>query len=284
MTMKSFLSGRIIGIIGAGNMGGAILAQAIKHRNKDKRLRPNNFIIAEKDRLKAAFVKRVYKVKNALDVEELVSRSDVIIVAVKPQDIGGVLEEIQYALKARKKKRILIISIAAGISTSYIESKIPDGARVVRAMPNMPASIGEGITALCGGTSANATDLSIAKEIFALLGATVVIKKEGLINAVTAVSGSGPAYLFYIVSAILAAAKRLGLDTETANTLAYHTFIGSMDLLSGHNFDAQALISRVASKGGTTEAALEVFNERQLGQIIIDAIQAAYQRAKELSG
>lgn len=265
-------------------MGEAILAQATKHRNKDKRLRPNNFIIAEKDRLKAAFVKRVYKVKNALDTEELVSRSDVIIVAVKPQDIAGVLEEIKYALKARKKKKVLIISIAAGISTSYIESKIPDGARVVRAMPNMPASIGEGITALCKGSFANATDLSIAKEIFALLGATVIIKKEELINAVTAVSGSGPAYLFYIVSAILGAAEGLGLDKETANMLVYHTLIGSMDLLSGHNFDAQTLISKVASKGGTTEAALEVFKERQLGQIIIDAIQAAYQRAKDLSG
>lgn len=282
--MKSFLSGRIIGIIGAGNMGEAILAQAIKHRNKDKRLRPNNFIIVEKDRLKADFVKRVYKVKNALDVEELVFRSDVIIVAVKPQDIGGVLEEMQYALKARKKKRVLIISIAAGISTSYIEGKISGGGRVVRAMPNMPASIGEGITALCGGSCVNAADLSIAKEIFALLGATVVIKKEGLINAVTAVSGSGPAYLFYIASAILGAAEGLGLDKETANTLVYHTFIGSMDLLSGHKFDAETLISKVASKGGTTEAALNVFQEKHLGDIISGAIRAAYLRAKDLSG
>lgn len=282
--MKSFLSGRIIGIIGAGNMGEAILAQAIKHRNKDKRLRPNNFIIVEKDRLKAAFVKRVYKVKNAQDVEELVFRSDVIIVAVKPQDIGGVLEEMQYALKARKKKRVLIISIAAGISTSYIEGKISEGTRVVRAMPNMPASIGEGITALCGGSSVNAADLSIAKEIFALLGATVVIKKEGLINAVTAVSGSGPAYLFYIALAILGAAEGLGLDKETANTLVYHTFIGSMDLLSGHKFDAETLISKVASKGGTTEAALNVFQEKHLGDIISGAIRAAYLRAKDLSG
>lgn len=284
MIMKGFLSGRIIGIIGAGNMGEAILAQAIKHRNRDKRVKARSFIIAEKDKLKAAFVKKIYKVKSAYDVKELVLNSDIIIVAVKPQDIGGVLEEIQYALKARKKKKVLIISIAAGINTSYIESRILKGARVVRAMPNMPASIGKGITALCKGSSANTTDLSTAKEIFALLGATVVIKKEELINAVTAVSGSGPAYLFYIVSAVLAAAKRLGLDKETANALTYHTLIGSMDLLNGHNFDAQTLISKVASKGGTTEAALEVFNERQLGQIIIDAMQAAYQRAKELSG
>ena len=281
--MKNFLLSRIIGIIGVGNMGEAILARAIKDKAKDKRLSAKNFIIVEKDRLKESFVKRIYNVKIASDVKELVFKSDIIIIAVKPQDIDSVLDAIHNALQICEEKWLLIISIAAGINTSYIENKISPEVKVVRAMPNMPASIGEGITALAKGHFANTRDLNVAKEIFAILGPTVNIEKEELIDVVTAISGSGPAYLFYIVSAIVAAAKGLDLDKETANKLVYQTMIGSMDLLSRHSFDAETLISRVASKGGTTEAALKIFKERQLNEIIAEAIRSAYLRAKELS-
>lgn len=281
--MKNSLSKRIIGIIGAGNMGAAILSRAIKAKDGDKRFSAKNFIITEKDKLVATFIKKTYRVKIALDVKDLALKSDIIIIAVKPQDMDVVLREIKYAVTTQNKKWFLIISIAAGINTSYIEGKISSDVRVIRAMPNMPVSIGKGITALCRGSLASAKDLNIAKKIFAVLGSTVEIKKENLINTVTAVSGSGPAYLFYIVSAMLAISKSLGMDRKTANMLIYHTLIGSADLLNKHNFDADTLISKVASKGGTTEAALKVFNERQLRLIIIDAIHAAYQRSEELS-
>ena len=163
--------------------------------------------------------------------------------AVKPQDFDGVLTELKDKTAGK-----LIISIAAGITTSYIEKLLPQ-ARVIRAMPNMPLVIGEGITALAKGFFADDNDLKIAVEIFAIFGPAVTIEKEEFINAVTAISGSGPAYLFYFVMAILEAAKELDLDKDTANKLVYHTIAGSMNLLNKENFDAIGLIGKVASKG-----------------------------------
>jgi pyrroline-5-carboxylate reductase len=268
---------RIIGVIGCGNMGEAILAQGTKSKS-------NDFIICEKDKLKEAFVSRIYKkVKVAKDIHELVKKSDIIIVAVKPQDIDTVLEELSRGIKICKKSKILIISIAAGIKTRYIEKKISGEVKVIRVMPNMPASIGEGITALTKGKYATKKDLKVATKIFELLGKTIQIPKEGLIDAVTALSGSGPAYLFFIFSAMLTAAQGLGLKKEQANKFIYHTIIGSTKLLNRNKFDIEALISKITSKGGTTQTALKVFKERKLDRIITDAMIAAYRRAKKLS-
>lgn len=264
-----------VGIIGAGNMGRAILSQSLRHTKQ-------NFIIVEKDKLKEAFVSKTYRVKAAKDVVDLVKKSDIVIIAVKPQDIDIVLNEISKGIKIGKRK-ILVISIAAGIKTEYLERKISHNVRVIRAMPNMPAAIGKGITALVKGSSATAKDLKTAEEIFKTLGETTEVSEEGLIDAVTAISGSGPAYLFFIFLAILKIAKALGLDSKSANKLIYHTVIGSMDMLKRNKFDAKTLILKVASKGGTTEAALKVFNKRGLGEILIDAIKEAYNRSKELS-
>jgi len=265
-----------IGIIGCGNMGEAILAQSVKRKAQ-------NFIIFEKDKLKQALVCRIYRVKAAIDITDLLYKSDIIIIAVKPQDIDAVLGHIQKGIKICKKRKILIISIAAGVKTEYIERRIAGDIKLIRAMPNLPATIGEGITALVKGRFASNNDLKIAISIFGAFGETVVIQKEALIDVVTALSGSGPAYLFFIVSVMLAAAEGLGMDRKSANSLIYHTVIGSADLLKKEKFDAKALIGKVASKGGTTEAALKVFKERGLRSIIIDALQAAHKRAKELS-
>lgn len=264
-----------IGIIGCGNMGEAILSQGKKHKVK--------FIVSEKDKLKEAFVSQIYKVKVAKDLIELVQKSDVIIVAVKPQDIDTVLNELSRGIQIWKKTKILIISIAAGITTEYIEKRISGKVKVIRAMPNMPASIGEGITAFAKGRFATKKDLMIACNAFEFLGKTLSIPEEGLIDVVTALSGSGPAYLFFIFSAMLAAAEGLGLKKKVANEFIYHTIIGSMELLNKNKFDAKTLISKIASKGGTTEAALKVFADRKLNDIITDAMFAAHKRARALS-
>ena len=265
-----------IGIIGCGNMGEAILAQSVKRKAQ-------NFIVFEKDKLNQAFVCRIYRVKAAKNIIDLVRRSDVLIIAVKPQDIDVVLKQIRQGIDIWKKSKILIISIAAGIETGYIENKISSKVKVVRAMPNMPGVIGEGITALTKGYYATNGDLRLAEKIFQSLGTTIEIRKEGLIDVVTALSGSGPAYIFFIINAILTAAKGLDLDKKSANQLIYHTIVGAMNLYKENNFDAAKLISQVASKGGTTEAALKVFRDNKLNKILWDGIFAAHMRAKELS-
>ncbi len=265
-----------IGIIGCGNMGEAILAQSAKRKAQ-------NFIVFEKDKLKQAFACRIYHVKVAKNIIDLVRRSGIIIIAVKPQDIDAVLEQIHQGIELSGKRNILVISIAAGIQTEYLENKISGRVRVVRAMPNMPGAIGQGITALTRGYYATSKDLKLAEKIFKSLGATLEIRKEGLIDVVTAVSGSGPAYIFFIVNAILTAAKGLHLDKKSANQLIYHTVVGAMGLYKKNNFDTEKLISQVASKGGTTEAALKVFRDKKLEKILWDGIFAAHQKAIELS-
>lgn len=270
---------KTIGIIGCGNMGEAIIAQSAKRKTR-------NFIISDKDKLKEAFVFRYYKkygVKIAGDIANLVKRSNVVIIAVKPQDIDIVIQEISKGIKSGNKRGILIISIAAGIETRYIENKIYGKIKVVRAMPNMPGVIGEGITVLTKGYYATNVDLRLAREIFGALGTTIEVRKEGLIDVVTAISGSGPAYIFFIINAILIAARGLSLDEKSANQLIYHTIVGAMNLYKKSQFNADKLIKQVASKGGTTEAALNVFKTKKLNKIIWDGIFAAHKKARQLS-
>ena len=270
---------KFIGIIGCGNMGRVILERNLKVD------RAKNFIIFEKDKLRQAFIIREFRscVKTATDIVDLIRKADVVIIAVKPQDIDIVLGEIQRGMIRWRKKNLLIISIAAGIETKYIEDKISGEVKVVRAMPNMPAQIGKGITALKKGRFTTSGDLKTAKNIFASLGDTFEVSKEMYIDVVTALSGSGPAYICFIFASMLAAAEAMGLDKKESNRLIYQTIIGSMDLLKEKKFDTKGLISNVASKGGTTEAALKVFKEKKLEKIIIEAIMAAYNRAKKLS-
>ena len=259
------MKNKTVGIIGFGNMGSSI-AQGLKSKYP--------LFVFDKDKNKT---KAAQGIKITDSLVDLAVQSDILLLAVKPQDFDGVLTELKDKTAGK-----LIISIAAGITTSYIEKLLPQ-AKVIRAMPNMPVVIGEGITALVRGSFADDKDLKIASRIFAIFGPAVTIEKEEFINAVTAISGSGPAYLFYFVMAILEAAKELNLDKDTANKLVYHTIVGSMNLLNKENFDAIGLIGKVASKGGTTEAALKIFDESKLNKIILNAIMAAYKRAGELS-
>ena len=265
-----------VGIIGCGNMGEAILAQSKKARIFD-------FIAYENDAVRANAIQKKYRVPLAKDISNLVLRSDIVLIAVKPQDIDSVLDEISAAQTRWKKRAILVVSIAAGIMTRFIEDKLGSDVKVVRAMPNLPAVIGKGITALVKGHFAKDKDLKTAEKIFASVGETLCITNEEWIDAVTAISGSGPAYIFYIVGMIAKTGVQLGLDEKSANHLIRHTILGSMDLLKEHVYDSDALIAKVKSKGGTTEAALKVFDEENLLQIIGKGIKAARDRARELS-
>lgn len=247
-------------------MGTAILARVAK---------AYKVMVCEPNKERAQFLRRKYKATCA-DFESAVKKADIIIIAVKPQDIDGVLESMS-ALAGKK----LVISIAAGITTSYLEKTLGADVSVIRTMPNMPAQIGEGITAICGGTSVKSADLKLAQKIFSYVGKTIVVD-ESLIDAVTAVSGSGPAYVFLFVECLMKAAVSIGFDEKSAKELVYQTLLGSAHLLAQSKDSVAELRAKVTSKGGTTQAATDVFTTHNIEKTFIEALEAAKRRAGEL--
>ena len=251
-----------IAIIGGGNMGEAII-KGLK--------RP--VMVCEADPVKAKALVKKYKA-SVVDLAGA-SSADVIILAVKPQDMLNALAQIEANGQ-------LFISIAAGLTTAFFEKHLGGKARVIRSMPNMPALIGQGITGISAGKYAKAQDLKTAQEILDSVGQTVIVK-ESMLDAVTAVSGSGPAYVFLFVEQWMASARTLGFSEAEAKHLVYQTLIGSAHLLEQSEFSAGTLREKVTSKGGTTQAALEVFAKGKFDQIVKKALTAAKNRAKELA-
>jgi pyrroline-5-carboxylate reductase len=267
-----------IGIIGAGNMGGAIARGILSAGLYDA----HDVLICDVIPRKAEELAREAGIRTADTPDALAASSSAIIIAVKPQTMAQCLDEIKEAVDSSK----LIISIAAGITTEFIEQRLdrPDGgARVVRVMPNTPALVGEGAAAICGGSNAGEADLEIAEKIFAALGKAYRLD-ESLIDAVTAVSGSGPAYLFLFAESLERAAVEAGLPEDMAAGLVAQTLFGSAKLLIGSSDTASELREKVTSPGGTTEAALAVFRERNFEDIITAAVMAALARGRELGG
>jgi pyrroline-5-carboxylate reductase len=173
-------------------------------------------------------------------------------------------------------------SIAAGIRTARIEKALGRGVRVVRAMPNTPALVGAGVTGLCKGRRATESDMAVAEALVGAVGLSVRVREEDM-DAVTALSGSGPAYVFFMVEAMLEAARKLRMDGDTARTLIQETFRGAAHLLAETGEHPAVLRERVTSKGGTTAAALEQLRKRKMDQALIHAVHAAHRRSKELS-
>ena len=263
-----------IGIIGCGNMGEAILSRLSEAVEKSTAL-----MVSETDAARRDYIQSKYKIIVEIDNNVVVKYSDVIILAVKPKDFDSVLkQEVCCGLSKNK----LLISIAAGITTEYIESAVGKDIPVIRAMPNMGAVIGEAMTALSRGSSTLDSHMDAAQEIFSMIGDVIEVE-EKLMDAVTAISGSGPAYFFYLTEALIEAALALGLAPEAASRLVSKTALGSAKLLAELKEDPAALRNKVASKGGTTEAALKIFEKKKFKNIINDAVKAAYKRSRELS-
>ena len=233
--------------------------------------------VCEKDAACAAVLKKRFKA-CLLDLKALAKKSDVMILAVKPQDMDSVLAELRTLLTSKK----LVISIAAGLATTFFEERLGAKVRVIRAMPNMPAQIGEGVTALCKGCFATDKDLKTAEKILGHIGETVIVH-EDLMDAVTAVSGSGPAYVFLFAECFLKAAEGLGLDKAVAEKLVAATWQGSAHLLARSKEGAASLRAKVTSKGGTTQAAMDVFMNSHIEKIFVEALAAAKKRAADLA-
>src|SRR3990167_7588680 len=206
-----------ISIIGAGNMGAAILAGS--HRKF-------NVCVCEQDRKKVSALKKKYKFKTS-GLEQAIKQSKIIILAVKPQNFDELLEQASRCVTSDQ----LVVSIAAGITTQYIEKRLGKKVRVVRTMPNLPAQVGEGMTGICKGKNSSTSDLNKVSKIFNQIGKTVIIAEKE-IDAITALSGSGPAYLFLVVECLERAAKKLGLDAKLSGTLVRQTLTGSLKLLN----------------------------------------------------
>jgi len=260
-----------VGIIGFGNMGSALAKQLIK--------KGYQVFVFDRDIKKT---KNLSSIIVTLDNLSLVKEVQVVILAVKPQDFEIVLREIKAGLKTQ-----LIISIAAGITTTYIENLLGK-VKIIRVMPNMPAQIGKGILGLCKGRFATLEDVNLAKEILSSTGKVFVFEEEEMLDKVTAISGSGPAYLCYyiiknkknnFIEKLKEAAKNIGFSQDLAEEFSQVTTEGTLALLKEKNLSPEELIKKVASKGGTTEAALKVLEE---GGSLEEAVKAALRRSKEL--
>jgi pyrroline-5-carboxylate reductase len=202
----------------------------------------------------------------------------VIFLAVKPQDLSSALSELSKTLS----DSAILISIAAGKTTQFIESQLKTKNPVIRVMPNTPAQIGKGVSAISPGANASGADLSLAKNLLSNSGLVVEVSESDQ-DAVTALSGSGPAYFFSFVEAMINAGVKLGLTNEIATQLAIGTISGSAAMLKESGLDATTLRKNVTSPNGTTAAALSVFTDKDLEKIVFDAMTAAKKRAQELA-
>jgi pyrroline-5-carboxylate reductase len=267
------LKGKKIGIIGGGKMGSALIGGIISQ----------NLIPADHITVSDALVERLQELKKQYGINitsnnnEALTASDMIILAVKPQNMAEVLE----GMSASFHQKQLIISIAAGIPTKFIEGYLGKGAHVVRVMPNTPALIGEGAAALAGGTDATKEDLDMAREIFESVGITVSVK-EDLMDAVTGLSGSGPAYVFLIMEALADGGVNLGLSKDVALKLSAQTIMGAAKLFLTGNKHPAELKDMVTSPGGTTIAGLKALEEGKLRATLMAAVEAAALRSRDL--
>ena len=269
--MAANLQQQRIGILGLGTMGSAIARGLLAAGVARSRL-----LGAERRAAQRRRVTRALRIRVGADVAAVVRRSDIVLLAVKPQELEPVLAAIRMT-----GARPLLISIAAGITTRCIATRtgrLP----VVRAMPNTAARIGHAMTAVARGGTATSQHLALAHALFRTVGETIDVP-ERLMDAVTAVSGSGPAYFFWLTHELARAGTAVGLPRAVAERLARQTAIGSAGLLARYVEPPAALIAQVASKKGTTEAALKVFTRRHMSAIVRDAVRAAARRAKELS-
>lgn len=274
MVAEEFMTGKRIGIIGCGNMGEAILA-----RLSEKFEKSTMIMVSEFDAARRNYIQDKYKIIVGVDNNLVVKNSDVIIIAVKPKDFDELLNG-EIAIGATPEK--LIISIAAGITTKHIESVIGKDVPIIRMMPNMPAVIGRAVSSLSAGAAAKKSDVDTAKDIFSAIGDVIEIS-ESLVDAVTAVSGSGPAYFFYMMEALTEAGESIGLPAEIAKELVLKTAVGGTLLAEYLKEDPAVLRSRVSSKGGTTEAAIGVFEAKKFKAIVKTAVKEACNRSKKLS-
>ena len=273
MSVPTSLKDKAVGFLGAGNMGEAIIKGLLQTG-----LVPASSIAAtdaRADRLQQ--MASQYGIRGLASNRELVAGSDVVILAVKPQIMGDVLRDIASAVEPRH----LLISIAAGVATATIRAALGKDARIIRVMPNTPALVLQGAAAVAKGKGLERDDLATAQEIFGAVGRVVVLDEE-LMDAVTGLSGSGPAYVAIVIESLADGGVKMGLDRATAMTLATQTVLGAAHLLLETGLHPGALKDMVSSPGGTTIAGISALEGGGIRTTFIRAVERATHRSREL--
>jgi len=262
-----------IGIVGTGNMGEAILKGLL-----DNVLTTQDIICVDKSQESLDRITKAYQVVCSSEISAI-KDCDVVLLAVKPQNMDEVLPLLGKVIT----DKTLIISIAVGITSSFIVKNLGiSKAAVVRAMPNTPALVGKGVTGLAKGEFATDAQLTVAKNLLEAVGQVVVVN-ENQIDVVAAASGSGPAYYFYVTELLIEAAESHGLSRDVAQVLVENTFVGSSALFESSDDDVVELRRKVTSPKGTTQAAIEFLESKDLKSIWQNALGAAIKRAEEIS-
>jgi pyrroline-5-carboxylate reductase len=258
--------------IGGGNMAFALIGGLLQQGYSTAQIR-----VAEINAERREKIKQEFDVEAIADPTHGIADSNVIVLAVKPQQLSVVAQKLAVLLRNH-----LVISIAAGIRTTDLSRWLGDYGCIVRAMPNTPALIGAAATGLYALPGVSSKEKHDAESILAAVGSVLWLEREELLDAVTAISGSGPAYVFYFIEAMQKAGEELGLDANQAKQLALETFLGAARLASQSNENATSLRARVTSPGGTTERAIQALENAGVKDAIIDAIRMANQRSREL--
>jgi pyrroline-5-carboxylate reductase len=258
--------------VGGGNMATALIGGLLQQG-----FRRTDIRVAEVKQGARAALKERLEINAAPGIPPELSVDEIVVLAVKPQQVQDVAGELMSRLANQ-----LVVTIAAGISTTLLSRWLGGHARIVRVMPNTPAMIRAGVSALFAMPSVPAHQREQAQEVLSAVGPTLWVEREELMDAVTAVSGSGPAYVFYFMEAVMAAASRLGLSEEQARLLTLETFFGAASLARQSAEPPALLRARVTSKGGTTERAIGVLDAAGVRDKMIDAVCQAAQRSREL--
>lgn len=262
-----------VAVLGGGVMGGTIVGALLAAG-----WAPEAVVVSEKDEARGAALRKAQGVRLDSSLASAVASVGIVVVAVKPQDVADVLAVVESALAPGT----LVVSVAAGLTTAFFEARLPEGTPVVRTMPNTPAIVSQGATAVAPGHHATAKHVALVGAMLRSTGLVVNVDEADL-DAVTAVSGSGPAYFYAMVEALIEAGVAQGLDRLVATELATQTFVGAARLLVESGETPQALRAKVSSPGGTTLAALRAMEVAGLVDVIRAGAEAAAARAKEMA-
>lgn len=262
----------MIGFIGGGNMAEAII-KGVKSQESGVR---RDILVSEPSEDRRKYLQQTYVIKTTESNKEVASSCNIIILAIKPQNMAAVLDEVADLITEEKT----VVSIAAGITLSFLQSKLKTK-KLIRVMPNTPAIVQEGMSVMSLCECFSDKDIAIVRDIFMSVGKVLTLP-EKYINAVTAVSGSGPAFVALFIEAMIDAGEKIGLSRDNASELAIQTLIGTASLLDT-GMPPEKLREMVTSPGGTTAAGLKVFEEKGFKDIVYDALHAAKKRAEELA-
>ena len=265
---------RKIGFIGSGKMASAIIKGLLKAGFTTS----ENLLATQAEEAGIKEKSQELGIEIILDNKKLVKDSDVIFIATKPNQVIGVLQEINTFVTSEK----LIVSIAAGVNTNKLESNLPTGTKVIRVMPNTPALVGEGMSGMVGGKYAEASDIEFVKNLLSTIGKCIVVDNESQIDIVTAISGSGPAFFYKVINDIARAGEKLGMDYDKALLLSIQTAIGSAKMALARDISMEQLISNVATKGGCTAVGVDCMNENNSEKLFYEVIASTAKKAEEL--